>query len=103
LHVSRAQGAGVAEAVAMFDGAGQHIGDGLDAAVRMPGKPLEVLLRLVVAEIVKQQERIGERRIVESRMRASRCTPAPSRCGTAVDFLSDGSDGHGCLLKIVAG
>jgi hypothetical protein len=75
LHVSRAQGAGVAEAVAMFDGAGQHIGNGLDAAVRMPGKALEVVLRLVVAEIVKQQERIGERRIVESRMRAADARP----------------------------
>jgi hypothetical protein len=47
LHVTGAQGAGVAEAVAMFDGTGQHIGNGLDAAVRMPGKALEVILRLV--------------------------------------------------------
>ena len=36
LHVARAQLALVAEAVAVLDGAGEHIGDRLDAAMRMP-------------------------------------------------------------------
>ena len=38
LHVAGAERAAVAEAVAVLDGAGEHVGDGLDAAVRMPGE-----------------------------------------------------------------
>src|SRR4029077_1664027 len=42
LHVAVRQRSAVAEAVAVFDGAGEHVGDGFDAAVRMPGKTGEV-------------------------------------------------------------
>ena len=58
LHVAGAERAAIAEAVAVIDGAGEHIGDGLDAAMRMPRKAGEVVGRAVVAEIVEQQERI---------------------------------------------
>jgi hypothetical protein len=37
---------------------GEDVGDGLDAAVRMPRETGEVILRPVVAEIIQQQERI---------------------------------------------
>ena len=50
----------------MVDGAGQRVGDGLDAAVRMPGEAGEIVLRPVVAEIVEQQERIGLARFAEA-------------------------------------
>jgi hypothetical protein len=42
----------------MLDISGQHVGDGLDAAVRVPGEAGEILVRPVVTEIVEQQERI---------------------------------------------
>ena len=58
LHVAGAERAAVAQAVAVLDRAGQHVGDGLDAAVRVPGEAGEVVLRALVAEIVEQQERI---------------------------------------------
>ena len=58
LHVAGAELAAVAEAVAMIDIAGQHVGDGLDAAMRMPREAGEIFGRPVVAEIVQQQERI---------------------------------------------
>ena len=58
LHVAGAEIAAIAEAVAVLDVAGQHIGDGLDAAMRMPGKAGAIFVRPVVAEIVEQQERI---------------------------------------------
>ena len=54
LHRSCAQNAFVSKAVAMFDLAIQNIGDGLDAAVRVPGKALFKLLRIVVAKVVEQ-------------------------------------------------
>ena len=42
----------------MLDGAGEHIGDGLDAAMRMPRKSGPIVVGTIVAEIVEQQERI---------------------------------------------
>ena len=58
LHVAGAEHALIAEAVAVLDLAGQDVGDRLDAAMRMPGKAGLVLVGIVVAEIVEQQERI---------------------------------------------
>ncbi len=58
LDVAGAEPAAIAEAVAVLDRAGEHIGDGLDAAMRMPGEAGEVVLGPVVAEIVEEQERI---------------------------------------------
>ena len=50
----------------MLDRARQDVGDRLDAAMRMPGKAGEIILRPIVAEIVEQQERIGLGRIAEA-------------------------------------
>ena len=58
--------AAVAEAVAVLDGAGEHVGDRLDAAVRVPREAGQVVVRVVVAEIVEQQERIELRRVAEA-------------------------------------
>ena len=58
LHVAGGDGAVVAHAVAVLDGSGEHVGDGLDAAMRMPGKAGEIVLGNVVAEVVEQQERV---------------------------------------------
>ena len=54
LHVAGGDGAVVAHAVAVFDGAGEDVGDGLDAAMRMPGEAGEIVFGDVVAEIVEQ-------------------------------------------------
>src|SRR6516164_4744488 len=58
LDVARADGAPVAQTVPMLDCAGEHIGNGLNAAMRMPGKAGEVIFRNVVSEIVQEQEGI---------------------------------------------
>jgi hypothetical protein len=55
---TRVEIAAIAETVAVLDVPGQHISDGLDATVRMARKTGAVIVRPVVAEIVKQQERI---------------------------------------------
>ena len=58
--------AAVAEAVAVLDRAGEHVGDRLDAAVRVPREAGEVVGRALVAEIVEQQERIEVARVAEA-------------------------------------
>ena len=60
LHVAGGDDARVAEAVAVLDVALQHIGDGLDAPVRMPGKTSEIMVGDVGAEIVEKQEGVVE-------------------------------------------
>ena len=70
LHVARRDGAAVAHAVAVLHRSGQHVGDRLDAAVRMPGKAGQVVLGNVVAEIVEQQKRIEVGGIAESKRAA---------------------------------
>ena len=59
LHVAGFEIAAVAQAVAVLDVARQHIGNRLDAAMRMPGKASAIVVGPVVAKIVEQQERIG--------------------------------------------
>ena len=66
LHVAGFEIAAVAEAVAVLDGARQHISDGLDAAMRMPRKAGAIIVRPVVAEIVEQEKRIEFRRVAEA-------------------------------------
>ena len=80
LHVARADRAAVAQAVAVLDGARQHVGDGLDAAVRMPGEAGQVIVGTIVAEVVEQQERI-ELLVLPNPNARRRWTPAPSMVG----------------------
>lgn len=93
LQVARAQHALVAQAVAMLDGAGQHIGDRLDAAMRMPREAADVVHRLVVAEIIHHQEGVGHRRIAEAEDAVQLDAGAfHGRRGAAL--MLDGADGH---------
>jgi len=66
VHVTRAESPLVPQAVAMGDRPLEHVGDGLDAAMRMPGKAREIVLGALVAEIVEQQKRIELGGIAES-------------------------------------
>src|SRR2546423_6878190 len=66
LDVAGAHAAAIAETVAVVDGAGEHVGDRLDAAMRMPRKPGEIVVGVFAAEIVEQQERIEIARVAEA-------------------------------------
>src|SRR5581483_6363190 len=66
LYVAGFEIAAIAEAVTVLDGAGEHISNGFDAAVRMPRKAGAIIVRPVVAEIVEQQERVEFGRIAEA-------------------------------------
>jgi len=102
LDVAGAEQAAIAEAVAMLDGAGENIGDRLDAAVRMPRKAADIFGRIVVAEIVHHQERIGHRRISEAEdaMQLHAGAFHGRRCGTHMLY---GTDRHGILSKVQLG
>ncbi len=66
LHVAGGDGAAIAHAVAVLHGSGEHIGDGLDPAVRVPREARQVVLGNVVAEVVEQQKRVEIGRIAEA-------------------------------------
>ncbi len=60
--------------------AGQHIGDGFNAAVGMPWESGQVVRGIFVAEIVQQQKRIELLGLAEAKGRCN-FTPAPSMVG----------------------
>src|SRR5258708_26617285 len=94
LHVAGAKRAAIAEAVAMLDRAREHVGDGLDAAMRMPRKARAVIFRPVVAEIVEQQKRIEFVGIAEAK-RALKFDAGAFDRRLWLDDLLDGANGHG--------
>src|SRR2546421_571483 len=59
-------GAAIPHAVAVLDGPGKHVSDGLDAAVRMPRKPRQIIFRNVVAEIVEEKKRVEVRGVAKA-------------------------------------
>src|SRR5580692_12358936 len=66
LHIARGHPALVAQAVAMLHFAGQHISNGLDPPVWMPRETGQVVGRILVAEIVQQEERVKVFRFAET-------------------------------------
>jgi hypothetical protein len=67
LHVAGAEGAAIAEAVAVINGAGKHVGDRFNAAMRMPRESGEEVLGTLVAEIVEEKEGIEFGGLAESK------------------------------------
>ena len=94
LHVARTERALVAQAVGVVDRAGQHVGDGLDAAVRVPRKARLVVGRPVVAEVVQQQERVVLAGIAEAE-RAAQMDAGTFHGRLRLDDALDRTDRHG--------
>ena len=67
LHIASAERAFISKAIAVFHTAREHIGDGFNAAVRMPRKALFKIFRQFIAKIVKEQKRIHFRGILKSK------------------------------------
>ena len=93
LDVAGGDGAVVAHAVAVLDGPGENVGDGLDAAVRMPGKPGEVVFGHVVAEIVEQEKGVELRGVAEAE-RAAEMHAGAFDGGLGLDQALDGANRH---------
>src|SRR6266436_10105461 len=66
LDVTGGDGAAIAHAVAMLDGPGKDVRDGLNATVRMPRKARQIILRNIVTKIVEQEERVKVRGVAEA-------------------------------------
>jgi len=75
LNVSGSDDAAIADTVAVLHRSSQNIGNRLNTAMRMPWKAGQIIGRNIVTEIVKQQERVIVRSIVE----AERATQMHSR------------------------
>jgi len=93
LDVAGRDGAMVSHAVAVLDGAGQHVGDGFNAAMRVPREACQVILRNVVAEIVEQQERVEVRCVAEAE-RAAQMDAGAFEGGLGFNEPFDGSKRH---------
>src|SRR5204863_460113 len=93
-----AHAAAIAEAVAMLHRSRQHVGDRFDPAVRMPRKPGEVVVGVVVAEIVEQQKRIKVVRVTEAKSAAQLDARTFGR-RSGLDNTLDWSNGHTLLAS----
>ena len=71
LDVAAADDAVISHAVAMLDLPVEHIRDGFDPSMRVPGKPLQIEARVVGAKIVEKEEGVEVRDLVRSRRPAS--------------------------------
>ena len=86
----------IAEAVAMRDRAGEHIGDRLDAAMGMPGETGHVVAGMVAAKIVHHQERVEFAGVAEAEG-APQPHAGPLHRGAGLGNALDGADRHGGL------
>ena len=77
----------------MLDRAREDIGDCLDSTVGMPRKTGDVIERMVVAEIVEQQERIEIRRLAEAE-RAMQLDACAFQRGLGLNDAFNRTDGH---------
>ena len=101
LHIARTDQALVAEAVAVGRGAFEHVGDGLDAAVRMVGKAADGSFQgIVEGEMVEEQE--GVEFIADPRCNGAAQLHACAFNGDLrFDNLRDGSKVvHACIDEV---
>src|ERR1700687_4364108 len=94
LHIVRGDRAAVAEAVAVFDGAAQHVRDGLHPTVRMPRETFQVVVGLVGTEVVEQQKGVINLWATEAD-RAVQVDAGTFDDGAALDDLADAPVVHG--------
>ena len=84
----------------MLNGACEHIGDRLNAAMRMPRKTFEIVFRPVIAEIIHHQEGVGEARIAEAE-HALQADAGALHMGRCTGDVTNGTDGHGGSYRSV--
>src|SRR5262249_26794353 len=89
------EAAAIAEAVAVLDVARQDVRDRLDPAMRMPREAGQIVNRMLVAEIVQQQERIEVARVAEAERPAQLDARAFER-RLRLDDAFDWSNRHEC-------
>src|SRR6267378_476314 len=83
--------------VAVLHRSREHIRNRLDAAVRVPGKPRQIILRHIIPKIIQQQERVEIRSIAKAE-RTAQVHSRPFRRRLGLDQPLHRSYGHGRLL-----
>src|SRR6266540_3584227 len=99
LHVARADDAGVPEAVLVGDTAAEHVRDRLDPAVRVDREPGDVVVWIVRAEVIEQEEGV---QVIEVAGGDAAAQPHPGSLddGRRRDDLRDGAFGaHDRVLR----
>ena len=94
LHVAGRHFALVAETVPVLDRTCEHVGDRLDPAVRMPRESCSVIFRILIAEVVEQQERIEILGYAEAEGALQFHTGALD-CGLRLNYLFNWAESHG--------
>src|SRR2546426_11855225 len=94
LHVAGAERAAVAQAVAVLHRPAEDVGDGLDPPMGVPRESGEVVLRVLVAKVVQEEEGIEVAGAPEPEGSAQLHARAFDGGLGLADAL-DGSDGHG--------
>src|SRR5580765_4705894 len=100
LDITGGDGAAIPHAVAMLDGSGQHVGDGLDAAVRMPRETRQIIFGNVVTEIVEQEKWVEVRGVAEGE-RAAQVYARTFHRWLGFDEPLHGSDRHSASRREV--
>ena len=90
--------AAVPHAVAVVHRPGEHVRDCLDAAMGMPGKAGQIVLRPLVREVVEQQKRIIVCRGAEAERSPETHAGALER-RFGLDPVASPADGHAVLLR----
>src|SRR5262249_43123 len=83
----------VTQTVAMFHRAGKHVGDCFDAAMRVPRKAGQVILRNIVSEIIQQKGGIVIGRLAEAE-RTPEVYPSALHCRLRGDQFLKRSNRH---------
>ena len=94
LDIAGGDGAAVAHAVAVLDGPGEDVGNGLDPAMRMPRESGQIILRDIIAKIIEQEERVELGRVAEAE-RAAQMHARAFEGWLGLDQPLNGSHGHG--------
>jgi hypothetical protein len=74
--------------------AGQHVGDGLDSPVGMPGESSQIVRRIIAAKVVQQQKSA----LFPKPKARCNFTPAPSTVGLVSRICFTGRSDMGNLL-----
>src|SRR5207249_12124368 len=98
LHVTRSESALVSEAVAVVDGPREDVRDRFDPPMGVPGEPREVILGVLVAKVVEQEEGIELLRVAEAE-RAAHPHPRAFDGGFSWQTSLARSTGRGCSQK----
>jgi hypothetical protein len=99
LDVTRVDDASVLKAVAMLYFALEDIGNRLDASMRMPGKALKVVIRIVRPKIVEKEKRIKLGNLIVTESSFEVHTRSFDGRPTLPDLLDSSITAHGSLLS----